>query len=227
MKGILIFLLVITWQLNAQDSLQTEDSYSLPFSNPKPYEVGYMMIGLNSNDSFYFVSSGEPNFEYLNGILARYRYQKISIRFHASYIARKTQRTYYLNSTQDFGHSLAKDYKIGTGLQYSFLKKQDYIYLFFDVSYHKRVTTADFNNSQTTYQINLVSKLNGINAIQGIGSKIKLIRNLYVSFEAGYNYTYLIGKNKYNSYSFDAPEKVNATLAYYNLFAKLYLSLTF
>ncbi|MES2514829.1 MAG: hypothetical protein V4580_11825 [Bacteroidota bacterium] len=176
MKVVLCFLLLLSLHLKSQDSLGTEENYSLPFDNPRPFEFGYTFLTVNSNLNLLYTQPGEPIFEFLNGVLARYKYQNLSLRFHASYLYKKTKQDFMMYSTQDFGEATLKDYKIGTGLQYSFVKKRDYFYAFLDVNYHKRVTTASINNILLPYQTNLVSKLNGFDLIPGIGSKIKLVK---------------------------------------------------
>ncbi|MES2762898.1 MAG: hypothetical protein V4677_11855 [Bacteroidota bacterium] len=224
MKVTLIFLLAFTLSLKAQDSLSVSEDYDLPLSNPRPYEVGYLFLGLNSYQPRLFSPPGVSYFEFLNGILAKYKYKKLSLRFHASYLYKKTTLQFALPSTRDFGNATVKDYKIGTGLQYSLVKKYDYIYTFADLSYRKRAVTANIVTS--LYQTNIVSKLNGMNMVVGIGSKLKLYKNLYLTLETGYDQTYLVGKSKYSSYNSEQ-EFRQETLSYGNLFTRLYFTLTF
>jgi hypothetical protein len=227
MKVILFILLSFALQLRSQDSLSAENEYDLPLSNPKPFEFGYTFVAINSNMELLYAQSGKPIFEFFNGIIARYKYQHLSLRFNASYFEKKTKDEFVMNATQDFGEAMLKDYKIGTGLQYCFIKKHDYLYMYVDIGYHKRVTTASINNILSPYQTNLVSKLNGLDITPGLGSKIKLVKNIYASVEAGYSHSYLKGENKYSSYDFKSTESSYQTSIYHNLFARLYLSLTF
>lgn len=227
MKIVLCLLLTSILQVKSQDTLSTDSIYNLPIGNARPFEFGYCFFTVNSNIALLYAPPSYTGFEFLNGVLARYKYQHLSLRFHASYSSIKTSQYYLINSLQNFGEATTKDYKIGSGLQYSFQKKHDYLYAILDFSFHKRTTTATINNSQSLYHINLVSKLNGLDITPGIGSKFKLFKNLYATLETGYSYTYLTGQNKYNSYDFKYPESIRKTLVYANLFTKFYLSLTF
>jgi hypothetical protein len=227
MKIVVCLLLTSILQVKSQDSLSTDSIYNLPIGNARPFEFGYYFFTVNSNTALLYTPPSYTGFEFLNGVLARYKYQKLSLRFHASYSSKKTSQYYLINSIQNWGEATTKDYKIGSGLQYSFQKKHDYLYVIMDLSYHKRATTATINNSQSLYQINLVSKLNGFDITPAIGSKLKLFKNLYATLETGYNYTYLAGKNNYSSYDFKSPESIRKTSVYTNLFTKFYLSLTF
>ncbi|MBP8033072.1 MAG: hypothetical protein KAZ71_00670 [Bacteroidia bacterium] len=228
MKAVFILLMVFTFQLKAQDSLVIDEENSLPFSNTRPLEICHTILGINSNQSLFFAEPKRPIFEYLNKILLRYRYRAISIRLNASYFNRTTSKeNSYSYNEPDFGMSTVTDYKLGIGLQYSFFKKQEYLYSFLDLNYVKRVQKSSINNFITNYYSNLASKLYGINMCFGLGSKIKIVQNLYISPEIGYDYSHLEGKTKNTGFQIVPQEPKFEKQVYGNLSTKIQMSFIF
>lgn len=196
----------------------------------KHYEIAYCLLGINANSELVFSDPNSPTFEVLNGILLRYKINKFSLRLNASYIRRKYQKDWPLNCSEcTYGQSGADDYKLGLGIQFTPMKSKELIYSFLDISYKRRdevgliVTSKD---TLTTFN-NYSTKTNGIDLMLGIGSKLKVYRNIYFSTEIAYNS--LISQSNKKSTNQKTGEVTHSKYPYYfqTITGRLYFSVVF
>jgi hypothetical protein len=181
------------------------------------FELGSTLFtsnGFNENsDDFY--TPDRPLLEYANGIFFRYNLDRFSFRSHAS----------YTNNLKPYLRS--NDFRIGIGGQYSFLKKQKWLYSFLDLSYRNVYERDELKFSGSWDNTEKISNSHGLDAVAGLGAKIKIYRGISLSPELGYSCSAKFSKANYfstiNTYSWETHE----TSANLNPVAKVHLTYSF
>ncbi len=229
-KGIFIILISCVHvcgqaQPVAADTL--EDTYTS--LRAKPYEIAYGVAGLNVKDEMSFGNSGGPSVEFLNAVLVRYKFNKLSLRFNASFFEDQSREYAALCINCQYGNATAKNYRIGAGLQWTPFRKNEFLYTFMDCNYKLRredtwileVKSGSANN----YAIH--AKVSGLDMVAGLGTKVRLYKSFYCSGEVGYNQ--YIAKNKQRTVQTSTQQSSSQTDPYHfdTFLARLYFSLIF
>ncbi len=227
----LIWLILIFNSLDIKSQETTTDTISdLPTSRPKPYEIAYTFFGMNLKNELMFSNSNEPTFEFLNGILVRYKFNRFSLRLNASLSKIHNVKEYPSNCIDcSYGNAESKNYKIGIGGQFTPLKKKELIYSYFDLSYKSRKENGvivDVKDTSFTFN-NYHTKTNGLDFILGIGTKVKIYKNFYFTGEIGYNYYIAESKIKNRDIKTEQLSYQSVPISFQTILGKLYLSLMF
>lgn len=151
------------------------------------FEYGTTLITVNalknSKDNYQERAAAEI----LNAVFFRFNTKAKAFRFATSY------NNYYhayaspIGSYDGFsGTDQFSDFRIGIGAQALLLKKKDWLYTCLDL-YYRHVKshgtfTCGFRGANETYQ----STANGFDCFTGLGFKIKIISQLYLSPEFGF-----------------------------------------
>ena len=125
-----------------------------------------------------------------------------------------------------YGEVQSMEYRIGSGIQVSFFKKKEFIYSYLDLNYrrHHEFGSITANSNGVVYvpsQYNYNMIVNGLDAIIGIGTKLKLYKNIYFSAEVGYDL--LFANNTKNL----AGTRVKENEVIKNKVGKMYISMMF
>ena len=225
-KYIWLILLFNFLDIKSQEIL-TDTIGDLPVA--KPYELAYTFFGVNAKNELIF--SNAPTFEFLNGILVRYKFDRFSLRLNASLSKIRNVKEYSLNySDGSYGNYQSRNYKIGVGGQFTPFKTKELIYSYFDLSYKRRrengtvvVEEKDTANTFNGYQ----AKTNGLDFIFGIGTKIKIYRNFYFTGEVGYNYYYAKSDIQNSDVKTKQVSFYSTPITFQTIIGKMYLSLMF
>lgn len=196
----------------------------------KHYEIAYCFLGINATSDLTFSDQKSPTYEILNGILLRYKINKVSLRLTASYVRRQYQKDWPLYCSECiYGSSGADIYKLGLGIQVSPIKSKEIIYSFLDVSYKRQDEVGLIITSKDTLSTfnNYTTKINGADIMFGIGSKLKVHKNIYFSTEIAYN-SFISQSNK-KSTDQKTGEVTSTKYPYYfqTIAGRLYFSLVF
>ncbi len=159
---IILATLLFLQMAKAQDSL-------------KHYEFGSTLFTLNSSSSNGNFGANKATTEFINGLFFRYSYKRFGFRSQVSY---SENSIFYLSN---------KDFRIGVGVQYNLLKKKDWLYTYADILYRNVQTKGDY----TDFNVSSYKRSsNGLDGFLGLGFKLKVAKNFYLSPELGYNVSY-------------------------------------
>lgn len=214
-----LILLILCGQVYAQSQEIATDTIgdAYPSIRAKPYEIAFAAASLNVKDEMIFENSGESSLELLNGALFRYRLRRLSLRFNASFFENES------------GRSSAKNFRIGPGLQWTPFLKKELLYVFMDCNYKSRrenTTILDVTSvSVNSYAVH--ARLNGLDMLAGLGTKLRIYKNFYCTVEAAYNQYF--AKNKKQTVEYFTRQSSTQTTPYYfdTVVARLYFSLVF
>jgi hypothetical protein len=153
----------------------------------KRFQFGPTLITMNVMRSYGFPLE-RPFSEYMSGLFFRYTQNRIGFRAHANY-----SEYFYAYDSSALPHGWYestenKEVKLGIGVQYSLLKKGQILYSFFDLIYRNRFTKGYVRGGYGPY--NYTSSTNGMDSYIGIGSGIKISKNVMVSPELSYTLLY-------------------------------------
>jgi hypothetical protein len=180
------------------------------------FELGSTLItsnGFNENsDDFY--TPDRPLLEYANGIFFRYTKDRIAFRAHAS----------YTDKSERFASS--NDFRIGIGGQYSFLKRQKWLYSFIDLSYRNLFVLDDQFSPWQYLGYTVNSNSNGLDIIAGLGARIMIFRGVSLSPEIGYSSSSKFTKATYVYLSNISSERYETSVNL-NPVAKVHLTYSF
>ena len=238
-KKIISFLFIMpTLSVKSQNTLIIVDTIVLP-QHHRCIDVAYTCLTVNFKDELMFSSAHVPMYEFLNGILCRYKFNKSSLRLNASFSSQQNKKDSpiypkTLANNESYGEASAKNYKIGLGMQWTPFKEKELIYSYIDIGYKNRqeVKTVTTLDNQVYTVKNYHTKINGVDCIVGLGTKIKVYKNFYFSGEFGYNYYLAENEDKVLTSVINTPiineETYQTSIYYFHTFiSKLYLSLTF
>jgi hypothetical protein len=127
-----------------------------------------------------------PALEFINGLFFRYTKNRLGIRMLASYADYTNTTTYNIIGYPMLhagGYDNKRDIRVGLGIQYSLLKRRNWLYSMFDV-YYRNVHSFGVNYGAFAKEYSSVS--NGFDCFLGLGLKLKTWKNIYVSPELGY-----------------------------------------
>lgn len=230
MRKFIFFIFLFNFLAIKSQEIISDTISDLPSIRVKPYEIAYTFFAINLKNEIKFSNSNEPTLEFLNGILVRYKFNRLSLRINAS-IAKINREYLNIYDVTDYSYAKAQtiNYKIGIGTQITPLKKKEFIYSYVDISYKKRnengliidtkTTSATYNNYHTT--------TSGLDLILGIGSKVKLYKCFYISGEVGYNYYLAESKIKNIDISTKQSCYHSIPITFHTILGKFYLSLIF
>jgi len=206
---------------NEEDSINSDQ-------NIKQYEIGYSFLTMNSNNYVLFSAPNELPVEFLNGVLFRYKINKLSFRSSASFYLKNTRREYSSVSMDlSYGDVQTKVYKIGIGIQHSLYRKKDVIYPYADLNYKRRFETGVISGVLSGDINRFKTYVNGLDLVTGIGSKLKVYKNLCFSAETGYNLYIAKRDNETVSFLTNEISYSKTNLISNNFLLKIYLSLVF
>lgn len=161
-----------------------------------PYELGSTLLSVNSENLSNYLYGYEPQFRFLPGLFFRYKINRFSVRSQLAYGE--------YGAIQNFGKSIVdgyavssstKDLSLGVGGQFLILKNKEWVYSFADFSYRNIFTKGQVYGGWSGNS-NFSKSVNGFECTFGLGSKIRLVKNVYLSPELGY---YLSGRNVVNA----------------------------
>lgn len=227
----ILWTILVLFSLSSFSQVTSSDSLDLPLGDKtKRTEIAFCFAGGYGNSGLMFSEKNVVVPEILNGVLFRHKINKFSVRGYASFAKQRYDKEYPLNATEaTYGWSEATDYRIGSGLQFNPIKEKEFIYTYLDMGYKRRAVNGLIVNWKDTAGTftNYHSKFNGIDFNLGVGTKIKLFRNIYFFTELGY-YSF-ISQSKTEYIDFYTKNETNAKSPYnfqtYTL--KFYLSLAF
>ena len=149
-------------------------------------EFGSTLLTVNSLNNAYFYAPDRPAFEFLNGVFFRYTKNRIGFRVHSGY---GEYAVIYSSPPERAdgvsGDLSSKDFRIGAGIQRSLLKRSNWMYAFLDVSYRNVFSTGHQYGGIWGVAERFSSSANGFDYFAGLGFRMKVIRNVYLSFEPG------------------------------------------
>ncbi len=231
MKTWLLILLLMCGYFYAQSQPVAADTLENTYTSltAKPYEIAYGVAGLNVKDEMGFGNTGGPSVEFLNALLVRYKFNKLSLRLNASFFEDQSREDAALCINCQYGSATAKNYRIGAGLQWTPFRKNELLYTFVDCNYKLRrestwildVSSGSANN----YAIH--AKVSGLDMVAGLGTKVRIYRNFYCSGEVAYNQ--YIAENKKRTVQTLTQQSSSQTDPYHfdTFLARLYFSLVF
>lgn len=231
MKKWLLLLFMMRGYVYAQPQRVATDTLADTYTSlrAKPYEIAYGVAGLNVKDEMSFGNTGGPSVEFLNAVLVRYKFNKLSLRLNASFFEDQSREDAALCINCQYGSATAKNYRIGAGLQWTPFRKNEFLYTFLDCNYKLRredtwimeVRSGSANN----YAVH--AKVSGLDMITGLGTKVRIYRNFYCSGEVGYNQ--YIAKNNQQTVQTRTQQSSGQTDPYHfdTFLSRLYFSLVF
>jgi hypothetical protein len=174
MKKIIVLFSLITISLQAQEE-------------KRRFELGSTLLTVNSLNTSYYFAPDRPSFEFVNGLLFRYNRGGMAYRAHLSYSDHATD---YAMPTHipdaSGGHVSNKDFRLGGGLQHDLLKSRDWLYALADLSYRNIYSSGTYYGGITGADDRFWRRGNGIDALAGLGFRIKPFANVCISPELGY-----------------------------------------
>ncbi len=200
--------------VSAQDSL-------------KHYEFGATIATVNSfNKGTDYYGTNKPNYELMNGLFFRYTYKRFGFRSEISFSENSKFYNFPIYQSNRVGsYANNKDFRIGIGGQYTLLKKKDWLYTYGDIFYRDVRTKGNiFYNSLGSDDIKYSGSTKGIEGCMGLGLKLKISKNFYLSPEAGYISGYNFAKSSYTPIS--TGETTNSKANFFNVNPVLKLRLT-
>ena len=151
------------------------------------FEFGLTLLTVNSfrpNNSLAF---DRPQIEYINSLFIRYNKKRLGFRAQAGYSEYSLSFSSPPKTADGAGSDVySKDLRIGIGGQFSILKNKDWIYTCLDLSYRNVFSTGHFRGGITGANDKLTFSSNGLDSFLGLGFKIKVFKNLFLSPEIGY-----------------------------------------
>ncbi len=193
----------------------------------KHFEFGSTLITINSFNTNYYFAPDRPSFEFINGLYFRYTKKRLGIRMHIIYTDNstfyETPKSWSDGSSGDINN---KDFRIGTGGQFSLLKCKDWFYSFLDLSYRNVFSTGHFYGGIFGANESFSKTANGVDCFLGLGFKLKTGKYIYLSPEIGYffikkfvnntsiNYWGQISKFKYSETSLSPVIKLHLTVKF-------------
>ncbi len=195
----------------------------------QPFEIGFTFASVNARNEIMFSNPDEPCLELLNGILFRYKFNKLSLRINFSFNEKQSSKNPMDIADYQFGKSECKSFKIGAGLQWTPLIKKELIYLFLDCNYKSRNENSEIVNIVASYYTfqTIHSKAEGLDMVGGLGTKLRIYKNFYFSMEGGFNQFF--GINKKKTIQVSTPKSSTQIVPYRfdTILLRFYLSLTF
>lgn len=215
MKILKIPLLFLFFQSisSAQDSLSN-------------FELGPTLLTVNSFNTQYSFPQNRPSFEALNGLFFRYNKNRLGYRGLLSYVENKIDYQAPAGTADGMSGSVSnKNLMFGGGIQKNLKKNKDWLYVFMDVCYRNTFSTGIKSGGIAGITYKYSSNSNGLDAYFGLGFKIKIIKQVFISPELNYNlnFSQTITKNSF-------PLNPNKIMTYdfsLNSLAKLHLSVKF
>ncbi len=210
MYSLRIFFIIIALTNNFV-SFSQEETDTIGFNYPegsKKNEFGYQIVGIDFKSHMLLPGDGRALYEFINSVLYRYKFNDhISLRLYASYF----EKTIEIEKSDPmpngvYGNSSFTQYKIGAGIQYGFLKKNDLLYSHLDLGYRRRIESATkYSPGFPFYSVSGRSDLlNGLDMSLGMGTKIRIYGNLFFSVEFAYNLFYAqSGQGVFGDYQFN------------------------
>lgn len=207
----ILFLSVFTCK--AQDSL-----FNL--------ELGSTLLTVNSFNTTYQFPQQRPSFEILNGLFFRVNKKQISYRGILSYVENRIDFEPGAGTADGMSGSVNnKNLMFGGGIQKNLKKNKDWLYVFSDVCYRNTFSTGINSGGIAGITYNYSSNSNGLDAYFGLGFKIKIIKQLFISPELNYN---LYFGQTITKYSYPLNPQKNVTNNFnLNSLAKVHLSVQF
>ncbi len=154
----------------------------------KRFEFGPTLLTINSLNKNYYSGADRQSVEISNGILFKYLKKRIAFRALLSY--NECHFKYYPPSgwiDGVSGETSNKDFRFGLGIQCNFLRKKEWLYGFTDLSYRNVFSSGFFYGGVAGYNNSFSSSTNGLDAVIGVGLKLKLFDDIFIMPELGYN----------------------------------------
>jgi hypothetical protein len=152
------------------------------------FEFGSTLVTVNSfHTDDNNTAPDRPSAEFINGVFFRYTKKRLGLRIHASYT--ENSNTFASPIGVADGASADnnnKDIRIGIGGQFSIIKHKEWFYTFLDLSYRNVFSTGHYYGGIGGANDRYSSTANGMDCFLGLGFKIKIIKNVYLSPEVGY-----------------------------------------
>jgi len=199
LKLTLYFLFFQTF-ISAQDSLAN-------------FEFGPTLLTVNSFNTEYQFAQQRPSFEILNGLFFRYNKKQISYRGILSYVENRIDFKPGAGTADGISGSVNnKNLMFGAGVQRNLKKNKDWLYVFADVAYRNTFSTGINSGGIAGITYNYSSNSNALDSYFGLGFKIKIIKQLFISPELTYNLcvrktitknSYPLNTNKNETYDFN------------------------
>jgi hypothetical protein len=224
-KLIWLILICNSAELKCQEDLADTIS-DLCKVNPKPYEIAYLFLGVDFRNDFLLPVPEYSTCEFLDGILARYKFNRFSLRLNASFSMNNTNSAYVYNY---YGNVRSKNYRIGVGGQFTPFTKKEWVYGYLDLNCRRKRESGliiDENSNYTAFN-HYDSKITGLDMILGVGTKLKIYRNFYFSGELGYNYYIAKNNTKINNIRTQDMSYQSGSFTFRTVLSRLYLSLIF
>ncbi|MBA3679712.1 MAG: hypothetical protein H0W73_00765 [Bacteroidetes bacterium] len=153
----------------------------------KCFEFGSSLLTVNSFTQNTYFAQDRSQFEFLNGIFFRYTKKRFAFRASTSYSDNYSEfkpPITWIDAGSGSIHN--KDFRIGIGGQFSFIKK-GWFYLFNDLSYRYLFSTGEYSGGITGDHNTFKRRSNGFESLTGFGFKIHVFKKIYISPEFGYN----------------------------------------
>jgi hypothetical protein len=151
-------------------------------------ELGTTLLNIGSKTGNYAFPEKGATFQFLNGVLLKYNFNRFAVRGMVMYHTDHTTFSPPPN-TADYMYTelISKDLKFGLGEQYTFSERKDRSYVFFDACYRKLNTQGSSSGGITgeTYWFKYDKK--GVEASAGLGMKLKILKGLFLTPELGIN----------------------------------------
>jgi hypothetical protein len=156
----------------------------------RKFEFGVTVASVNSFNTKYYFAPDRPSVEFLNAMFFRYTCKRMAFRAHAAY----SENSYTYASPPEWSDGMSgdvanKDLRIGVGAQYALLKRRQWLYAFADVSYRNVFSTGHDYGGIRGVADNFSRSANGFDIFLGPGLRLKLLKNVFLSPEAGYLYS--------------------------------------
>jgi hypothetical protein len=184
---LLLFFISLNCILLAQDSMPN-------------FELGPTLLTANSFNTQYSYAQTRPSIEVLNGLFFRYNKNRLSYRGLLSYVENRIEFKPPAGTADGISGSVSnKNLMLGAGVQHNLKKTKDWLYVFADVCYRNTFSTGINSGGIAGITYKYSNNSNALDSYFGLGFKIKIIKQLFISPELTYNLCFgkTITKNSY------------------------------
>ncbi len=151
------------------------------------FEFGSTLVTINTLSTKYYNNPDRPNSEFINGLFFRYTKKRLALRLSASYYENASSYADPITVVDGgSGNINNKGVRIGVGAQFSLLRHKEWFYTFADVSYCNVFSTGNQYGGFSGKNDSFSRTANGFDTFFGLGYKLKILKNMYLSTETGY-----------------------------------------
>ncbi len=152
------------------------------------HEFGSILITRGFSSSNFNIPDNSRN-QFFSGIFYRFTQNNLAYRAGLRYMESLT-KTNNSNCKECYvGNANNKNFEIKVGAQYSLIKKS-YLYILTDLYYKNLFATGNIYGGVLGLNHSFSSTTNAVGLNIGFGSKIKIFKQLYISPEIYYDYSY-------------------------------------